>query len=399
MESLVFNLLLVAYLSLNPCTDRLSSSDFHIYRGGLTHSASKFEKEGFGRVAFLGGSITYNPGWRDSVSNLLRKRFPGTSFEFINAGIPSLGSLPDAFRFEKDVLSKGKIDLLFVEAAVNDRTNAYPDYAQVRSMEGIVRHARAANPETDIVFMYFVDPDKISDYNKGILPEEIANHERVADHYNIPSVNLAKEVTERINNREFTWAGDFIDLHPSPFGQMVYYRSISELLIKCWEVKKSSVHTAHTLPAKLDPFCYDKGRLVDVKKKNATDGWVYDNNWSPSDKASTREDFVNVPMLVSTKPGALLKFSFKGTTAGVAVAAGPDAGIIEYSIDGQEWKSVDLFTQWSGGLHLPWFITLGDDLLKGSHTLRIRLSNGKNPASTGTACRIRYFYVNLTMIL
>jgi sialidase-1 len=210
----------------------------------------------------------------------------------------------------------------------------------------------------------------------------------------MPSVNLAKEVTERINNREFTWEGDFIDLHPSPFGQMVYYRSISELLIKCWEVKKSSGQMAYTLPPKLDPFCYDKGVLVNVKKKNATDGWAYENNWSPADKASTREGYVNVPMLVGTKPGAILKFSFKGTAAGVAVAAGPDAGIIEYSIDGREWNSIDLFTQWSRGLHLPWFLTLGDDLAKGSHTLRIRLSNSKNPASTGTACRIRYFYVN-----
>ncbi|MBI5008249.1 MAG: SGNH/GDSL hydrolase family protein, partial [Bacteroidia bacterium] len=170
---------------------KLYSGNFHTYRGGLTHSASKFEKEKSGRVAFLGGSITYNPGWRDSVSNLIRKRFPGTSFEFINAGIPSLGSLPDAFRFEQDVLSKGRIDLLFVEAAVNDRTNGYTAQVQIRAMEGIVRHARAANPETDIVFMYFVDPDKISDYNKGIIPGEIANHEKVAAHYSIPSVNLA----------------------------------------------------------------------------------------------------------------------------------------------------------------------------------------------------------------
>ncbi len=391
---MIFNVLAIFYLSLNLCPDRLSSGDFHTYRDGLTHSAAKFEKEKFGRVAFLGGSITYNPSWRDSVCNLIRKRFPQTSFEFINAGIPSLGSLPNAFRFEQDVLSKGRIDLLFVEAAVNDRTNAYPYNVQVRAMEGIVRHARAANPETDIVFMYFVDPDKISDYNKGIIPGEIENHEKVAAHYNIPAVNLAKEVTHRINNKEFTWEGDFIDLHPSPYGQMVYYRSIKELLLKCWEEKDSSARMTHPLPAKIDPFSYDKGHLVDLKEKNATEGWIYYSNWSPADKASTREGYVNVPMLAGTKPGAVLKFSFKGTAAGVAVASGPDAGILEYSIDGQEWASVDLFTQWSGGLHLPWFFTLADGLKHGSHTLRIRLSSNKNPLSKGTVCRIRYFYIN-----
>ncbi len=390
----MFSILAVFYLSLNPCPDSLSSGEFHTYRGGLTHSASKFENEKSGRVAFLGGSITYNPGWRDSVCDLIRKRFPETSFEFINAGIPSLGSLPNAFRLDQDVLSKGRIDLLFVEAAVNDRTNAYPDNVQVRAMEGIVRHAWADNPETDIVFMYFVDPDKISDYNKGIVPGEIANHEKVAAHYNIPAVNLAKEVTHRINNMEFSWEGDFIDLHPSPFGQMVYYRSIKELLLKSWGVKNSSDRIAYPLPVKLDPFSYDKGRLVDVNENNATSGWSIDSNWSPIDIATTREGYVNVPMLIGTKPGAILKFSFKGTASGVAVASGPDAGIIEYSIDGQEWKSVDLFTQWSGGLHLPWFFTLADGLKHRSHTLRIRLSSNKNELSKGTVCRIKYFYIN-----
>jgi sialidase-1 len=76
------------------------------------------------------------------------------------------------------------------------------------------------------------------------------------------------------------------------------------------------------------------------------------------------------------------------------VASGPDAGIIEYSIDGKGWKSTDLFTQWSEGLHLPWYLILGDELENGSHVLRIRLTNNKNEASKGTVCRIRYFLVN-----
>ena len=51
------------------------------------------------------------------------KKFPDTKFEFINAGIGSMGSVPHAFRLERDVLAKGPVDLLFVEAAVNDSSN------------------------------------------------------------------------------------------------------------------------------------------------------------------------------------------------------------------------------------------------------------------------------------
>jgi pimeloyl-ACP methyl ester carboxylesterase len=375
---------------------RLHSENYQAYRGGLTNSSLRFEREKSGRIAFLGGSITFNPGWRDSVCLSIQKRFPRTTFEFINAGIPSLGSLPDAFRLNQDVLSKGRIDLLFVEAAVNDRTNEYSGNAQIRSMEGIVRQARVSNPQIDIVFMYFADPDKIREYGAGISPSEILNHEKVASYYNIPAVNLALEVTDRIYNREFTWNGDFIDLHPSPFGQQIYFNSISQLLLNCWKADKltNNEPVNYLLSPKLDPYNYEYGKLIPVAMEEANAGWKSDNDWTPDDKAATREGYVNVPMLICTEPGKILKKTLSGTAIGIAIAAGPDAGIIDYSIDGKEWKSLDLFTQWSGSLHLPWFVTLGDELKKGSHTLRIRLNKNSNPLSRGTACRIRYFYVN-----
>jgi sialidase-1 len=375
---------------------KLSSGNYHDYRRGLANSALRFEKEKSGRVAFLGGSITYNPGWRDSVSFMIQKRFPRTAFEFINAGIPSLGSLPDAFRIDKDVLSKGRIDLLFVEAAVNDRTNGYSVESRIRSMEGIIRQVRRSNPLTDIVFMYFADPDKITDYTKGIDPPEIMDHEKVAAHYNIPAVNLSKEVTERIYNKEFTWTGDFVDLHPSPYGQQIYSHSISDLLAHCWnpESMTKKDQSDNSLPQKLDSFSYENGKLIAVGAMNEKPGWVYNNDWTPDDKASTREGYVNVPMLICSEPGKILKTGFKGTAFGIAVASGPDAGIIEFSIDGGEWKSIDLFTQWSSFLHLPWYVTLADNLKNGSHSVMMRLSKEKNKDSRGTACRIRYFYIN-----
>ena len=130
-------------------------------------------------MAFLGGSITHNPGWRDSVMKYLENRFPETDFEFIAAGIPSMGSTPGAFRLHRDVLMDGPVDLLFEEAAVNDATNGRSSQEQIRGMEGIVRHARTASATTDIVIMHFVDPDKMGSYRKGQIPEVIINHEKV----------------------------------------------------------------------------------------------------------------------------------------------------------------------------------------------------------------------------
>jgi sialidase-1 len=66
----------------------------------VNNARVKFEKEKTGRVAFLGGVITAAPGWRHPVMEYLQKRFPETKFEFIGAGIGSLGSVPHAFRLE-----------------------------------------------------------------------------------------------------------------------------------------------------------------------------------------------------------------------------------------------------------------------------------------------------------
>ena len=374
----------------------LDSRNYHVYRNKLPNAQIVFERQKKGRVAFLGGSITAMNGWRDSICVYLQKRYPDTKFEFIAAGISSMGSTPGAFRFERDVLSKGKVDLLFEEAAVNDKVNGFGAETQVLGMEGIVRHARESNPAMDIVIMHFVDPEKMNQYRSGIVPTEIQNHEKVAAHYNVPTINLALEVTERIDNGEFNWKNDFKDLHPSPFGQQIYFHSIKLFLDDCWNVKvaDNDQMKAYQLPNKLAEASYDKGVLIPAVEAKRAKGWQVNQNWTPADKTGTRDDFTKVPMLVTEKPGAILTYNFEGNAIGIAIASGQDAGIIEYRIDHEQWIKQDLFTQWSSQLHLPWFYTMKYGMKEGKHRLEMKVLAEKNSQSKGTACRIRYFYVN-----
>ncbi|SOE19689.1 Lysophospholipase L1 [Spirosomataceae bacterium TFI 002] len=370
----------------------ISSSPFHNLRGGIKNAQQVFEKTKKGRIAFLGGSITQNGGWRDSLMAYFIKRFPDTEFDFVAAGISSTGSTPAAFRLERDVLSKGKIDLLFEEAAVNDFTNGRTDEEQIRAMEGIVRHLKQVNPATDIVHMHFVDPEKIEAYRKGVIPKVIQNHESVAVHYNNPSINLAKEVQERIDHNEFTWEDDFKNLHPSPFGQGLYANSMIAFLDNAF--KGNAQKKVNALPKAIDTFNYSKGKLVDVREAKTKKGWKYIENWSPNDGTGTRPNYTNVPMLVNEISGSSLSFSFTGSAVGIAIASGKDAGVISYRIDKGEWKNQNLFTQWSKNLHLPWFYTLAADLDNKKHTLEVKIAESKDERSIGNACRIRYFYVN-----
>ena len=373
----------------------LPASDFHILRSDFQHSFLKFKNEKKGVVAFMGGSITESDGWRNKVCQYLKEKFPETAFEFINAGIASTGSTPGAFRLSSEVLAKGKIDLLFEEAAVNDRTNGFDSLAQIRGMEGIVRQAKRSNPKMDIVLMHFVDPEKLIDYQQGVIPSEIQNHERVAEHYQVNSIHLAKEVFERIKNKEFTWADDFKDLHPSPFGQEVYFQSIKTFLNNAFNpVQKNDVNTAYTLPNILNDGSYDKARYLSIKNAEIKSDFLMVDSWKPKDGAGTRKQYVNIPALIGEKPDATFQLEFTGNTIGICVASGPDAGIISYSIDGKPFKKLDLFTVWSENLHLPWYLMLGQSLNEKKHILRVRILSEKNQKSKGNACRILHFLVN-----
>jgi len=378
-------------------TDAAYAKFHHAMRHGLENCRIKFERDKKGRVAFMGGSITYNRGWRDIVCEYLEQRFPQTDFEFIAAGIASTGSIPGAFRLTQDVFKKGAVDLLFEEAAVNDSTNGRTDKEQVRGMEGIVRHARALNPNIDIVLMHFVDPEKMQLYRQGSVPAVIRNHERVAQHYQTPSLNLAREVTERIDAGQFDWASDFRDLHPSPFGQNVYFRSMKALLDAAWRrpLAENAALSPNPMPeAPLDAYSYYRGRYTDIGSAELVAGFTYDSGWTPNDGGATRPGFVNCPVLRAEQGGATLKIAFRGTAVGLLVLAGPDVGIVEYSVDDAPFRQLDQFTRWSSRIHLPWVYVLDDELSPGLHELVLRTTEQKNARSLGHACRIVQFLTN-----
>lgn len=385
-------LLLLSFITLTTfAAEKLNSSAYHTLHPENFKSKSKFEA-GSGIVAYLGGSITYNPGWRDMTTDYIKQSFPKADLKFIAAGIPSLGSLAHAFRLQTDIFDKGVPDLMFVEVAVNDRANGYSDKHQMLAIEGIVRQALKVNPKMDIVFMAFADPDKLSDYSKGENPKEIVNEKTVADYYSISMIDLSKEVYDRIKNSEFSWESDFKDLHPSPFGQQIYFNSIKVALDNLWSSSAEKVNLK--MPKPLDKSCFENGRYGEIASANSAPMFTYHANYKPEDGAELRDGFYNVPMLVSDKPDKAFVYKFKGNTIGLMVIAGPDAGMIEYMINGKPSKMVNLFTPWSENLHFPSYIILETGLSSGTNYLSVNIMQSKSSKSKGNACRIVHFLVN-----
>lgn len=384
----------IIYSYVVPVDNRLKSSDYIYNYGSLDNFLCKLQNKKEVTVAFYGGSITYMNGWRNKTMQYFRELFPNVTFNFINAGIPSLGSVPHSFRMNDDLLDKGNIDLMFLESAVNDKTNDTPEKEQRRAFEGIIRQALKFNPFMNIITMAFVDEDKIADYSKGLIPKEIRVHDEISKHYNVSFINLAKEVTDRIINNEFTWEYDFKDVHPATIGQEIYFSTIKTLLKKELKYKTINDLKAEKIPKPLLKSNYENGNYVSIDEAAVIRGFTKIKSWRADDNLEKREGFVDVPILEGSIPGSELIFKFNGNAIGLSVISGADTGIIIYSIDDAEEQTIDLHTRWSNHLYLPWYVVLSDNLKRGNHTLKLRISEKQNKMSSENAVRIFKFLLN-----
>lgn len=358
-------------------------------RGGLRNSAGKFLREKTGRVAFLGGSITQMQGWSNLTEAHLRERFPDATLDFVNAAIGGTNSTFGVFRFDDDVLGKGPVDLLFLEFAVNDSEEVKLDNQRLQAMEGIIRKARRSNPAMDILVLYLVDEGKVQDYRARKEPLVITHHERVMAHYNIPVINLALEMTRRLEAGLFAWSefsGD--SCHPNPFGHEQYMGCIRTCLDAAWAgATCSAPSVVYPLPA---PFCQDHLASARLIPPTAAQGWRMVRGWA-TEKTCNYSNPVDV--LTAEAPGETVTLSFTGSTFAISAIAGLDAGVLEVSIDGVARPDYDLFDKYCPIFHRPVFHILAHGLPVGSHTAQLRMAERRNAESIGHAARVLHFAV------
>ena len=435
-------LLIASFGGVQVCAEDKSpeKQNFHldniVKRGDFLNSSAVFQQTGKGRVAFLGGSITEMDGYRPMVCADLTRTFPKTEFTFLDAGISSTCSTTGAFRLFRDILSYGPLDLLFVEFAVNDNQDGFFSLTQsIRGMEGVIRQARAAAPKADIVMIFFANEPILDAYRAGTEADSIAAHRQVAERYGISTVNLAREVVEQIDAGTLTWQ-EYGGVHPAPRGNRLCADMIAALLDADEQLALQGEvpgdrPTEHPMPEPLDRFSY--GGLTRESANNVTENNAAENNatnkedgeisadqttensardgflspetallesgwhWGkpdwPTIPGELRGRFAEERLLCATTPEAKCVLAFSGPVLGAYLLAGPDAGILEYRIDGGPVQKIDLYHNYSAGLHYPRTVIFADELADGPHKIELTLSAEKNPRSTGTAARILQFCV------
>lgn len=338
--------------------------EFNI-RDGLPNFFSKAIRGDSVKVAYLGGSITAQEGWRVFSFNWFKEQFPTAAFKQINAAIGGTGSDFGVFRLQEHVLQY-KPDLVFVEFAVNDGNT--PSSKIIRSMEGIVRQIYQANPYTDICFVYTIKADYLETEQQGMLPNSAINMEKVADLYGIPSINFGFEVASQVSKNQLIMAADAKEkdgvkvfsrdgVHPYPETGHVIYHHVWKRSFESMIPANSLALQKHKLPKPLAADYFANTKMVDVKDVELSENWTLMN----LKEKSTLSQFGNYLKFIgkASQSGETLTLHFKGRAIGAYDVMGPDAGRVIVEIDGVVKDTIYRFDAYCTYKRMNYFVIDG----------------------------------------
>lgn len=353
-------------------------------REGLPNFLAKANTPGAEvKIAYLGGSITAQPGWRPKTLAWFQKTYPNVRFGEINAAIGGTGSDLGVCRLKQDVLDH-KPDLLFVEFAVNDG-GAAPQQIH-RCMEGIVRQTWRALPECDICFVYTLTESLLPAMLEGKFQRSASAMEMVADHYGIPTIHMAMEVARLARDGELVWkaplpktdaekqalGGKFVfapdGVHPHPdTGHELYL----EAVVRSLEPIKAagSGKRPHPVPAPFVADNYERARLLPITDAKLSAGFVFLD--PKTDDFGKRWSSRLATLHKATEPGESIAFKFKGTRCAIYHVIGPDSGQVTVTLDGKSMVR-PCFDSYCTYSRLS-VLSVGTDLPDAVHEVRIEI--------------------------
>lgn len=353
-------------------------------RGGLPNVFAKLQTAVPFRIAYLGGSITAQKGWRPKTLNWFRTNFPTARVEEINAAIGGTGSDLGVFRLRHDVLEH-KPDLLFVEFAVNDG-GASPEQIH-RCMEGIVRQTWKNDPTTDVCFVYTLAGNMLETLQQGRFPRSASAMEQVADRYGIPSIHMGLEVArlEKAGRLVFKGQkpktdadrealGDKIlfspdAVHPYPdTGHQLYFEAVVRSLAKIRKVRASG---PHRLAGPLVADNWEEAKMVPLSRAKLSAGWR--RLESSADRLAKSFGDRLPEVWQAREPGESVSFRFRGTTVRIYDLLGPDCGQVSVVLDDRPPAVRPRFDAYCTYHRLGSF-AVGEGLADAVHTVTVTIS-------------------------
>ena len=333
-----------------------------LVRGGAPNFFAKAIRGDSVKVAYLGGSITAQNGWRVYSREWFQQRFSTAKFSEINAAIGGTGSDFGVFRLSDHVL-KFNPDLVFVEFAVND--DKAPAEKVTRSMEGIVRQIWQHSPYTDICIVYTIKNSYLETEQHGQLPEAAITMEKVANKYQIPSINFGFEVAKLVDSNQLIFKGESKELngvkvfspdgvHPYVETGHVIYQNVLKRSFESMLGHNSVRAKKHILHKPIATNYFANTQMIDFTTGKLSEHWeIYQVRDVPAFSGFGKylEKFGK-----ANRSGETLTIRFKGKAIGAYDIMGPDAGRVVVEIDGAVKDTISRFDPYCTYRRMNYFL-------------------------------------------
>ncbi|HON47090.1 MAG TPA: SGNH/GDSL hydrolase family protein [Kiritimatiellia bacterium] len=340
----VRQVLLAAGCLLGVCNG-VPAADFFAVRGGIPNSQYFFKHDKVGNqyLFFIGNEVLSGAGLKDQklrystqMTQAFKRHYPDANPIETRHMQPG-GSWFGLYRCSRgqpvfgEVICSGHLAIL--DFAADDRLTD-PGQAAC-ALEGLLRQITRYRATHSRMLVYTLTPEMLADYRAGRVPEYIRVCEQLADHYGVPSLNLARYAADRILAGQISAEAFSADgIRPTDAGARLYAEAVAafvDALIAAHPMPEKPVPVK--LPAPLFAESDDNGRIVAyehpaVRREGA---------WQPG-QASPIPPFRHV--LVTDRVGDALTLTFKGSEIGLIDVAAPDGAALAYAVDGAPFQTL-----------------------------------------------------------
>jgi len=366
-------------------------------RDGMPGCPTRLKPDSYINVVGMGGPVmagagatSEGAGYRSAIMGIVRKEFKAQmGTPYIGGGA---GSWWGAFCGTCGQAVYGQhlpAGIMFLDLAADDEGSTEEEV--LPAVEGLVRSMWKRYPITDLVFLYGLSKKHVELYRKGEIPDVVKWHEKVAEHYGIPSVNMGQYVAKKIIAGELTFDQFSADgKYPTNRGHALYAEAVLPLIVRA----KANGNPAAGMPKRKMPEPLTKAPLEEARCV-AYDRAKIDPHWRIGQESP---DKTFLHLAACDVPGATVTLRFKGDQAGGYFLLGEDSGHVEVSVDGGVWTLCPLFGGGGGDKKAQ---TVARRLAKGLdpaqwHELRLRVAAKQPEGSRGRMVRLGAFLVNGT---
>lgn len=328
-------------------------------------------------VAYLGGSLTVGVGasntartsWRARFTEYLYREYHPKYHNQVSEVMGAIGACESyvaAFTLDRNVMPATP-DLAFLEFAVNDRS-APDESLVIKAMEGMVRRLLSQKSPCNVVILGSGSRERNIDHSR---------HRRVAEHYDIPFVDMQTFMFDRLAERGETWDAAAIEFetgdsfHLNDYGNQLCFEAMKaefERQVGLFQAGQRKERRA-PLPPPLVSDELQYTALVDPTKRSKD--LVLEGEWANKDQGHVPWYFDNV---LAGRPGARLTFRFTGTAVALFGLMYHNGLKLEAELDGKPVAGAYLrhFIEFGKG------VVLAHGLPHGPHELKLTVADASS---------------------